>query len=566
MNKDYYNRINPDVLKMIPCNANFIAEVGCGAGVLGEAYRQINPKVFYTGLEVNPDAAKIASERLNKVITGDVENISLGNCDISLNSLDCLIYGDVLEHLYDPAAVLKNHSNYLKDDGQIIACIPNIQHWSILFNLLQGKWDYTKEGLLDSTHLRFFTLNNIRKLFIECGLKIVEIQPRQFEPIGNNLELFKKFNDLITPVIKEFGVDPKQFRSQIKSLQYIVRAVKSGVKIKPLLIQTMIGEEKVCSRVRVTEPHSFCSTIPGVKTVESNKTVDLNIGNSYENKVFIWQRIISQKPDQQKQLFSRNYLVINEIDDDPLRWEEQFKKNNFFAFRSCHGVQVSTEPLAEFLKQFNPNVKVFKNQLAYLPPVRTYKNEKTTIFFGALNREEDWKPILHSLNKVISDYEDKISVKIIHDKLFFDSLNTKNKEFKSYCPYNVYENILKQCDIAILPLEFNHFNSMKSDLKFIECAGHGVATLATPTVYKNTIDEGKTGLIYNSVEEFEEKLVKLIEDVDFRHELAKNAYNYVAENRLLSMHYQERTDWYYEMIEKLPQLNEELKSRAPELF
>lgn len=551
---------------MIPKNAEFITEVGCGAGALGEIYKQVNPNVFYTGFEINQDAAKIASERLNKVIVGDIEKINLGDCDISLNSLDCLIYGDVLEHLYDPASVLKNHSKYLKEDGQILACIPNIQHWSILFNLLQGKWDYTEEGLLDSTHLRFFTLDSIKKLFIECGLKIVEIQPNQLKPLGNNKILFEKFSNRIIPVTKEFGINPNQFYSQIKSLQYIVRAVKSECRIKPLFIQTRIGEEKVCSRVRVSEPNRFCSTIPGLRTLESNKTTDLNIESSNENKVFIWQRIISQKPDQQKQLLLKNYLVINEIDDDPLRWEEQYKKDNFFAFRSCHGIQTSTETLAEFLRQYNPNVKVFKNQLSYLPPVRTYNNNKITIFFGALNREEDWKPIISILNNIISNYEDKIHVKVIHDRLFFDSLNAKNKEFKPFCPYKVYEKVLRQCDIAILPLEFNRFNSMKSDLKFIECTGHGVAALASPTVYENTIEDGKTGLIYNSIEEFELKLVKLIEDVDFRHELAQNAYNYVAKNRLLSMHYQERTDWYYEMIKKLPQLNEELKSRAPELF
>ncbi|HBG49499.1 MAG TPA: glycosyl transferase, partial [Cyanobacteria bacterium UBA9971] len=74
------------------------------------------------------------------------------------------------------------------------------------------------------------------------------------------------------------------------------------------------------------------------------------------------------------------------------------------------------------------------------------------------------------------------------------------------------------------------------------------------------------GLIYSSVEEFEEKLVKLIEDVNFRRELANNAYNYVSKNRLLSMHFQERADWYQEMLGNLPKLNEELRSRAPELF
>ena len=337
-------------------------------------------------------------------------------------------------------------------------------------------------------------------------------------------------------------------------------------KIRPLLIQTIIGEEKVCARVRVSEPNRFSSLIPGVKTVEAIKTADLSIGNSYKNKVFIWQRIWPQTTDQQKQILSRNYLVISEMDDDPLRWEDYHKMNNFFAFRSCHGIQTSTEPLAEFLRQYNPNVAVFRNHLAYLPPVRTYNKEKVTIFFGALNREEDWKPIISSLNNIISDYYDKINVKVIHDKQFFDSLNTINKEFMPFSPYNVYEKILRECDIAVLPLECNHFNSMKSDLKFIESAGHGVTVLASPTVYGDTIDNGKTGFIYNSVQEFEEKLVELIEKMPLRHEIAKNAYNYVSENRLLSRYYKERADWYYKMIDNLPKLNEELKYRAPELF
>jgi len=107
---------------------------------------------------------------------------------------------------------------------------------------------------------------------------------------------------------------------------------------------------------------------------------------------------------------------------------------------------------------------------------------------------------------------------------------------------------------------------MKSDLKFIECAGHGVAVIASPTVYENSIEEGKTGLIYSSVNEFEEKLVKLIENAAFRHELAQNAYNYVAQNRLLVNHYKERAQWYYDMVNNLSKLNEELKYRTPELF
>jgi len=171
--------------------------------------------------------------------------------------------------------------------------------------------------------------------------------------------------------------------NQADMLQKQLNLIEEVLKIKEeksLLIQTMIGEANACARVRVTEPNNFLSTIPDIKTVEAVKTADLSIAEDYKSKVFIWQRIWAENPAQQKQLLDKNYLVIGEIDDDPLRWKELFEKDNFFGFRSCHGIQTSTEPLAQYLRQFNPNVKVFSNQLAYLPPERTYNNEKTTLF------------------------------------------------------------------------------------------------------------------------------------------------------------------------------------------
>ena len=72
--------------------------------------------------------------------------------------MDCLVFGDVLEHLVDPWAVLARLARLVCDGGQILACIPNVQHYSVIVSLLRGKWDYQDEGLLDRTHLRFFTL------------------------------------------------------------------------------------------------------------------------------------------------------------------------------------------------------------------------------------------------------------------------------------------------------------------------------------------------------------------------------------------------------------------------
>jgi hypothetical protein len=117
-----------------------------------------------------------------------------------------------------------------------------------------------------------------------------------------------------------------------------------------------------------------------------------------------------------------------------------------------------------------------------------------------------------------------------------------------------------------LPLNPTPMNAMKSDLKFLECSGHGVAVLASPTVYEGSIVEGTTGMIYRSVEEFEAKLRQLIDDAPARRQMAARAYDWLRSERLLAQHYPERHAWYLRMRDRLPQLTEQLRSRVPELL
>ena len=101
---------------------------------------------------------------------------------------DCVIFGDVLEHLFDPWAVIEKVKPYIKENGVILASIPNVAHISVLAPLLAGNWTYTEYGLLDKTHIRFFTFNEMLRMFLKAGYSIskvdrVYIDHKVYEPL-----------------------------------------------------------------------------------------------------------------------------------------------------------------------------------------------------------------------------------------------------------------------------------------------------------------------------------------------------------------------------------------------
>ena len=196
-----------------------------------------------------------------------------------------------------------------------------------------------------------------------------------------------------------------------------------------------------------------------------------------------------------------------------------------------------------------------------------------TVFFGALNRRADWEPLMPALNAAIRRHGDRLYFRVVSDREFFDALQTNAKEFAGgvrdasiVAPYEQYTAALHASDIALLPLRDTEFNRAKSDLKFIEAAGHGAVALASPTVYAGSVRDGETGLIFRSPEEFAEKLDLLIARADLRRTLAENAYRYVAAHRLLDQHLGDYIAAYREMFARREEFERERRARVEKFF
>ncbi|MCP4749206.1 MAG: class I SAM-dependent methyltransferase [Desulfobacteraceae bacterium] len=221
----YYSCANSDILGLIDGEPRKILDVGCAEGVLGEAVKK-KYECEYVGIEIEREAAQKAEKRIDRVIIGNAEKTDLIDHGIPEKYFDFILYGDVLEHLYDPWTVLFNHGKYLKDGGHIVASIPNIRNLGIIQSLMSGNWTYLKEGILDSTHIRFFTLNEIRKMMKGCGFRLVEIRRDfhklfDFEKIGGQINI-----DMPKMTIKNVS---KAEALELSTVQFIVKAQKETV-------------------------------------------------------------------------------------------------------------------------------------------------------------------------------------------------------------------------------------------------------------------------------------------------------------------------------------------------
>lgn len=169
---DYFEYARPEMLPFVPPECRRALDVGCGQGNFGELLKKNRP-VEVWGIEPVAAAVAKAAPKLDHVIEG----IFAPEADLPRESFDAVIFNDVLEHLMDPAAALRLAAELLKPGGVVIASIPNIRQFLVLYDLVVRKeWRYCERGILDRTHLRFFTKQSMLALFADGEFKVERIE------------------------------------------------------------------------------------------------------------------------------------------------------------------------------------------------------------------------------------------------------------------------------------------------------------------------------------------------------------------------------------------------------
>ena len=528
----------PDVSAFLPPSAERIVFFGSEVGQTAEHFSRIHPGASFLA--------------------------GAGKEDPLRGGADCILYtGEAAARL--TAEELRAHAAHLAEDGQVLLVAENPGYVRRLMATLSGAEWKGAEGRFPADVLR---------LAREAGLVA-----HSACPIFAEEDEEERQRITTQRLLAALAAWRKETGCREGSDPWAVRQVfrLSRKERIPLLLHSFLGESLVTARPRILEPHAFLSTVPGVLCRNDLKEQSV-LDRSIPRKILFWQRKvfggIADGLRSLRRIRELGYLGIAEIDDNPSRWKERYEADHYLDFRGMHAVQVSTEPLAEILRQYNPEVRVFPNMLRELPPRKEFREDGTvTIFFGALNREGEWKDILPVLNALSREYGEKLRFRVLSDRLFFDHLETKHKEYVGredfyegrYVPYEVYLDTMRSADISLLPLVDTEFNRTKSDLKFIESAANGAVVLASPTVYRKTVRDGETGFIYRSPQEFVGRLRLLIEHPEKRRAMAEAAYRYVAGERMLYQHYEERLDWYEELLARKDELDLALDKRLAQV-
>jgi GT2 family glycosyltransferase/2-polyprenyl-3-methyl-5-hydroxy-6-metoxy-1,4-benzoquinol methylase/glycosyltransferase involved in cell wall biosynthesis len=525
-----------------------ILEVGCATGFFGAVLKEHGHEVW--GVEVSPQAAAVARERLDHVYVGTIEDF-LASEEITDVVFDYIIYGDVLEHLVDPTQVLQQCQRIQAPEGKVVASIPNIAHLAVRLLLLEGRWEYSPLGILDNTHLRFFTRTSIVEMFSTAGFTVTSMDAVRLSMDEVDSQCNMHINRALLSAIPPFLDDDEQ-----DVFQYVIVAKKAtdagfvdqNTRFLPensLRILCLLPKiDSSLSDLRIANPlHKWRQKYNGMVRIK-----DMYTDNDEELR---WADIVVIQRETNKNILeSIKYAhkigkkVVFDIDDLLTNmpyfltsYARNLQENIPYldkTLREADAITVTTKNLFDKMKRYNERVYIIPNGSATKStPISHYDGNVINIVVASSDTiRVDF--IVSSIRQLMADPD-------LHLRLI--GIGPPGKyladaglvvECHEHMPYDQFKSFIASLDntIGIIPLDDSVFNSCKSAIKFVDYSLAGIPTVCSAVApYIDVMEHGITGiLVENEVDTWYREVKRLALSAAERNKLATAARHYCLAN------------------------------------
>lgn len=522
-----------------------VLEVGCGTGYFGEALRAAGHEVW--GIELSRSAARIAASVLDHVFVGSVEEF-LEAPKFRGQTFDFITFGDVLEHLADPAAVLRACRRRLAPGGAVVASIPNVAHLAVRLMLLEGRWEYSKLGILDETHLRFFTKASIADLFTATGFEIEAIGAVRLPPDGVGIPVDPQLLDSLGKRIVDDARDVFQYVTLARPANDEASIARNrrflpgqGPKVLCLLpfLDWSLGDIRIKNPLREWTKHF------------GGEVRFLSIHDFRDQDVEWAEFVVMQRGtgpyvvDLIRRLQKSGRRVIFDIDDlltDVPKFlvshsHSQAEKPHLEqTLRRADAVTVTTARLAGQLRRYSDRVFIIPNCTATraLPPRHLERPDRAATLVVASSDTVRVDFIVPALKRLQEDPELRLRVVAIGPPGEFLASQGLKVERHGLMPYEQFSSFLAALPnaIGLIPLDESLFSGCKSAIKFVDysLAGIPVVCSAVPPYGDLVVDEVTGILVPNTAEAWYAAAKALALSPDRRQFLAERAQTFCREH------------------------------------
>lgn len=517
-----------------------VLDVGCSEGYLGEALKTFGFEVW--GVEPSPKASSTARTRLDYVFTGGLEDFFAANHPSEVQ-FDYLVFGDVLEHLPAPAALLKRCHEYLAPGGAVVASIPNIAHLATRLMLLQGRWEYDDFGLMDQTHLRFFTRSSIVELFTQSGYQLESMDRVEIPVQQCGIQIPSHVLAWGENAIKDVDAFTFQFvifaRSTPSCTDYENTSFNArlGRDNLPAVLLLVPYFELGLATIRLLQPLNAWKNRHGgyIRVIKYSDFQDHHLDGI---KIAVIQRIVSPLSVRLiRSMQERGVKVLFDIDDlltDMPPFLEsastllQLKPILEKTMRMVDGITVATTRLGKHLESYN-RCYVTPNCPAPLliAPSQTKNTSAIITLLMASSDSVRFDFIVPVLKELLRDSDFKIKLVALGPPgayLASHGLPVERHPNMDYVAFRAFTASLTDA-VGVIPLDSSPFSACKSAIKFMDYALAGIPSICSDVPpYSDVIRHDETGLLVeNNSNAWLQALKRACASRELREKLARNA-------------------------------------------